>query len=126
MTTSQMGTPGQFPVRTNATQQMTGALRFQCNNTSDPAAANTIDPGGVVSSIVYSATGIQTITLAKRWKRVMAIAQALDTTGTVIAKVTAVVEGSSAANTIVLQTESSGSPAALTAKNVVVHYHLFR
>lgn len=42
------------------------AFQFLLNGTSNPATI--IDPWGCVQSIVYSATGIQTITLKPRFK----------------------------------------------------------
>ena len=117
---------GQFPAKSGARNATVGSILFQANNTSDPAAANTEDPCNLVSTIVYSATGIQTITLRDRWQYIHATAQCLDSTNTVIAKVTAVTQGRSAANTIVLQTESSGSAAAVTAKDIVVTVSLYR
>lgn len=117
---------GQFPAKGSARNLTVASVRFYCNNTSNPDSAYTTDPGDLVSTIVYSATGIQTITLKHRWKYIHAVAQALDTTGTVIAKVTATTAGRSSANTVVLQTESSGSAAALTNKYVDVLLFLYR
>jgi hypothetical protein len=118
---------GQFVAKSGARNLTTGTILFQANNTSDPAVANTEDPCNLVSGIVYSATGIQTITLRDRWQYVHATAQCLDATGGVIAKVTAVTAGRSAANTIVLQTEiADGTPTAVTAKDIVVTVSLYR
>jgi hypothetical protein len=118
---------GQFPAKAAAKHVVCGSVLFQCNNTSDPDPANTVDPGGLIASIVYSATAIQTLTLSGRWKYVHAVAQALDTTAGVIAKVTATTAGRDAANTIVLQTEiADGTPTALVAKDVVVSIYCYR
>jgi hypothetical protein len=117
---------GQFPAKSGARNATVGSILFQANNTSDPDSANTEDPCNLVSGIVYSATGIQTITLRDRWQYVHATAQCLDSTNTVIAKVTAVTTGRAAANTIVLQTESGGVAAAVTAKDIVVTVSLYR
>ena len=120
---------GQQPHPMRATARNAGmhVVSFTSNGAAAPAAAAVVDDGGVISTtIAYTNPGVYVISLTDRWKRVRAVATCEDATNSVIAKVTGHVEGSAAANTITVQTESGAVAANTTAKVVSVIIYLSR
>jgi protein-disulfide isomerase len=81
---------------------------------------NVVDEQNLISdTIVYAATGKYTITLNQQYLRVRAVAEIEDTTGGIIAKVVAHVEGTAATNTVTVHIEQEDGTGGNTNAKVV-------
>jgi hypothetical protein len=90
------------------------AFQFLLNGTSNPATI--IDPWGCVQSIVYSATGLQTIVLKPRFKDLRPIATLLQLAmGTPSDSDVVKVSYVASTATLVIQTRTAGAAAAIAA-----------
>jgi hypothetical protein len=109
-----------YPLKSNNRSPEMGSFTFTTNNTTDPTTWDDMD-SGIVSSIAYSATGIFTVTLSDKFRKLQAIAQSQD-----FANTQATVTGTSAANgTITVQSSDHADPQAAetsTSKVITVFY----
>jgi hypothetical protein len=90
----------QYPFRSGMQEAGLYWIRFETNNTSNPDGL--VDPAGVVSTVVRTSQSLFTVTLNKRWARIGAWAT-YEEAEAILAQVTTHVEGSAAANTVVVR-----------------------
>lgn len=94
-----------------------GSFRFTGAVGANPTSL--VDPGGIVASAVRDANGSIVVTLKRRYSKIDAIAQMLDTTGK-FANVDAITAGGTVANTIEISTFAQGAAAASDQAKVVI------
>ena len=113
-----VGRTGSHPARGMGRDCTVFAFEFDTNGTSAPDGL--VDPGGVVSAMTYSATGNHVATLNDRYVMLAAVASHddADAIGELEVRVS---DGTSAANTITIQTWSDADPqVAATSTNLHV------
>ena len=121
-----MGSLG-YPAHSRDRNYTNAHVRFTTNNTSNPDGVEDEDSVlAATSPLVYSATGIVTVTLRERWRKIVAFATIADTTAGSTVRQDAVVEGTAAANTVTLLQETAHVATATTDKVVDVILHLYR
>lgn len=108
-----------YEVKSGARNVCVYPIQFTTNNTGTPDGL--VDPAGIVatSGLAYSATGNYVVTLAQRFRYINAHCEHLDATDYLHAKVTAITQGVSAANTVTVSTENVGTGDAATNNKVV-------
>lgn len=108
-----MADRGQYPIDSDAADIRSERVRFQTNNSSNPLAANTYDPGVIASTITRAAAGRILVTLRERYTRIFPAVTLTSTNAVHSCKIYAVVEGTAAANSVEIHTLSTQSAADL-------------
>jgi len=110
---------GLYDAKSHARNPVVASVRFTTNGASNPTVLS--DPGKIVSgAVVYSATGIFTVTLIGRYATIHAVSGHDD--GDEVGELeTEVTEGTSAANKVVIKVWSDAAPqvALETTGNVL-------
>lgn len=119
-----MATRAPYDVKSRNRAMVIDDVQFVCNSSSDPAAANTVDGGGILSgAITRTGTGRIKLPIRGDWRRIRAFPEVIGTTGNQQIKVYAI-STTDGSNYVELLTMTTLSDADLTSVTAYVTIHL--
>jgi hypothetical protein len=122
-----MANPGTAPYDVSSPGPNNALAGFKCTTNGAAVPDGIEDDDNIIGTPTYDGVGIMTFPLSRQWRKVRVVgAQILDSTATVFAKATAVVEGFSSTNSVTIQTESGGAAANTNNKDLHVTLKLIR